>query len=72
MGHQMLSDQYFRSYGNFKVFKALNSKKVVNANIFHTMAASELSSVSFESDKSCIRMKMNDFTNAVGIIYQES
>jgi len=47
-----LSDQYFKSYSDFKVFKALNSKTVGtvgNAIISQTMAANELSLVSFES-----------------------
>ena len=48
--HQVLSDEYFRSYSDFKLFKSLGyKKKTGNANISKTMTASELSLVSYES-----------------------
>ena len=47
---QILSDQQFRSYSDFKLFKSLRYKKAGNAkNIPKAMPASEFNLVSLES-----------------------
>ena len=45
MGHQILRDQNSGSYSNFRVFKALNTKKAGNTIISQTMAASKFTLV---------------------------